>query len=62
MQHDMEDKKLMFISIFTFLTGISISSLVSNGDDNFSFFAKLIASIFMVYGFISGIQFLRRKN
>lgn len=62
LQHDMADKKLMFVSIFTFLTGISISSLVSNGDDNFSFFVKCIAVIFMIYGFISGVQLLSRKN
>ncbi|WP_291650734.1 hypothetical protein [Clostridium sp.] len=57
----MEDKKLMFISIFTFLTGISISSLVSSANDNFSFYSRCIAAIFIIYGFISGIQFLRRK-
>lgn len=55
-------KRLMFVSIFTLLTGIAIMLFVVNDDSNFAVSIKLISVTFVIYGIITGIQVLRYKE
>lgn len=61
LQCDMEDNKVIFISKFTLLVGIGLSLLVSNGEDNYSFYVRFISFLFIFYGFSSGIQYITKK-
>ena len=62
LQFDIDDNKVIFISIFTILIGIGLALLVINGDDNFSFYTRYISFLFIFYGFSSGIQYISKKN
>ena len=61
LQHDMENNKLIFISIFTILISIGINIFVINVDTNMGFIVRSISFLFLIYGIISGIQYLIRK-
>ncbi|MBU3134628.1 hypothetical protein KPL40_19695 [Clostridium gasigenes] len=55
--------ELMFISIFTMLTGISILLLFSiSNNDNLIFILHLITSFLIVYGISTGIQAVKKTK
>lgn len=61
LQHDMENNKLIFISIFTILISIGINIFVINIDTTMGFIFRSISFLFLTYGIISGIQYLIRR-
>lgn len=61
LQNDMENNKLIFISIFTILISISINVFVINIDNTTGFIFRSISFLFLTYGIISGIQYIKRK-
>lgn len=61
LQHDMENNKLIFISIFAILINIAINVFAINLDTNIGFTLRSISFLFLIYGIISGIQYLIRK-
>ncbi|MGG7057894.1 hypothetical protein ACQPUY_07285 [Clostridium nigeriense] len=61
LQHDMENIKLIFISIFTILISIGINIFVINVDTTIGFIFRSISFLFLTYGIISGIQYLIRR-
>ena len=52
--------KLMFLSIFTMIIGISIFIYCITINSNFAFFMKYTGFIFSFYGAATGVQALRR--
>lgn len=60
LQNDNSDNKLIFTSLLMILTGIGIGLLGLTAFGSFSFIS-FISLLFILYGFCSGIKYLRRK-